>query len=299
MKRVKVIRRADQDAPQKTGGMRNVRNLTPDGEKGIEMFYRVDYIVAVMLAGFGLGALLSRPTAGVSSSRLARGYYIVAVVLSVLRTGVYLETILGSQTKVWSTVGGCIGDLLGLTFGALFGLAIRRRDARNFLPGSSILDGKCVALAFSFALAGIGKAFAMAPMTEFFVQSGYSVTFLKFIIIAEVFGAIGMLIPWAVIPALAGLGVDMFGAVLTHVHNGDPVNDSTGAIGSLINIVLIGSLFALRRKDGSTLPTLCGAFLRTAGGAVACLLIAMIGSAAVQHYGPPTKVAPPALSNSR
>ena len=261
------------------------------------MLYRVDYIVAVMLAGFALGALLSRPTTGVSSSRLARGYYIVAIVLSVLRAGVFIEGMLGSHAKPWGIVGGCIGDLLGLTFGALFGLAIRRQDARDFLTSSSILDAKCVALAFSFALAGIGKAFAMVPMTEFFSQSGYSVTFLKFIIIAEVLGAIGVLIPWTVMPALAGLAVDMFGALLTHVHNGDPVNDSTGAIGSLISIVLLGGLFALRRKDGSSLPTIRGAFIRTAAATFACLFIAMIGSAALRHNRPPTKATPPALSN--
>ena len=66
------------------------------------MLYRVDYIVAVMLAGFALGALLSRPTAGVSSSRLARSYYIVAIVLSVLRAGVFTEGMLGSHAKSWS-----------------------------------------------------------------------------------------------------------------------------------------------------------------------------------------------------
>lgn len=259
------------------------------------MLYRVDYIVAVMLAGLGLGALFSKTTAGVSSSRLARGYYTTAVVLSVLRTGVFVASILGSQAKSWGTVGGCIGDLLGLTFGALFGLAIRRQDARNFLTSSSILDGKCVALAFSFALAGIGKAFAMVPMTAFFAQSGYSVTFLKFVIVAEVFGAIGVLIPWTVIPALAGLAVDMFGAVLTHIHNGDPVNDSTGAIGSLISIVLLGGLFAVRRKDGFKLPTIRSAFIRTAAVTFVCLVIAMIGSAALRHNGPSTKAIPPTL----
>jgi hypothetical protein len=74
------------------------------------MLYRVDYIVAVMLAGFALGALLSRPTAGVSSSRLARSYYIVAIVLSVLRAGVFTEGMLGSHAKSWSIVGGYRGS---------------------------------------------------------------------------------------------------------------------------------------------------------------------------------------------
>jgi hypothetical protein len=40
-----------------------------------------------------------------------------------------------------------------------------------------------MSIAFTFALAGIGKAFSVAPMTEFFTQSGYSVTFLKFFIV--------------------------------------------------------------------------------------------------------------------
>ena len=37
-------------------------------------------------------------------------------------------------------------------------------------------------LAFTFALNGAGKALSMTSMTEFFTQSGYSVSFLKFII---------------------------------------------------------------------------------------------------------------------
>jgi hypothetical protein len=59
----------------------------------------------------------------------------------------------------------------------------------------------------------------MQGMVEFFTQSGYSTPFLKFIIVAEVLGGMGLLIPWTVLPAITGLSVDMFGAIYTHIHN--------------------------------------------------------------------------------
>jgi uncharacterized membrane protein YphA (DoxX/SURF4 family) len=143
-------------------------------------------------------------------------------------------------------------------------------------------------LAFTFALAGIGKAFSFVPMTEFFVQSGYSVAFLKFIVIAEIFGGIGLLLPWAVLPALIGLAVDMFGAVLTHIHNGDPLNDSTGAIGMLIRLMAVGVLFALRQRNGGAQPTVRSSVLRITAATITCLLIAVGGSVAARHLSPPT-----------
>jgi hypothetical protein len=143
------------------------------------MLYRVDYVLAVMFTGFLLGALFGRSTADVPPHRLARAYYIVVVALLVLRTGAFACTMLMSHTSAWSTASGVIGDFLGGLLGALFGVAVRRKNAREFLTSSPVLDALCITLAFTFALAGIGKAFSMTPMTEFFVQSGYSVAFLK------------------------------------------------------------------------------------------------------------------------
>jgi len=259
------------------------------------MLYRVDYALAVMFTGFIVGALFGIPTANVPPSRLARGYYIVVVSLVVLRTGAFAGSMLMSHTNSWSIASGFIGDLLGFLFGALFGLAARRKDARELLTSSPVLDALCITLAFTFALAGIGKAFSVAPMTEFFVQSGYSVAFLKFIVIAEIFGGIGLLLPWAVLPALIGLAVDMFGAVLTHIHNGDPLNDSTGAIGMLIRLMAIGVLLALRQRNGGALPKVRSSVLRATMATITCLLIAVGGSVAVRHLSPPTPaVASPA-----
>jgi DoxX-like family len=192
------------------------------------MFYRVDYAVAVLLLGFFAGVLFSSATREITPSRLARGYYIAIAILQVLRTGGFAAGMLASHSSFWNPVTGFLGDLLGFSFGALFGLALQRRDRREFLTDASVLGALCMALAFTFGVAGIGKAFSMVPMADFFTQSGYSVTFLKFIVIAEIFGAIGLLLPWAVVPALIGLTVDMFGAVLTHIHNGDPLNACLG-----------------------------------------------------------------------
>jgi len=252
------------------------------------MFYRVDYALAVIFIGFIVGALFSGPAANVPPSRLARGYYVVIMCLLVLRTGTFVGTMFMSHTNSWSTAGGFIGDLLGFLFGALFGLASRRKDSREFMTSSPVFGALCITLAFTFALAGIGKAFSLAPMTEFFVQSGYSVAFLKFIVIAEIFGGIGLLLPWAILPALIGLAVDMFGAVLTHIHNGDPLNDSTGAIVMLIRLIAVGVLLALRQRNGGVLPTVRSSVLRTTAATITCLLIAVGGSVAVRHLSSAT-----------
>jgi uncharacterized membrane protein YphA (DoxX/SURF4 family) len=247
------------------------------------MFYRVDYILAVLLAGFLMGVLFGKPAANIVTSRLARGYYVAIAVLLVLRTVVSVCGMLTSQSGFWHSAGGFIGDLSSFLFGAVFGLAARRKDARELLTDSSILGAFLMALAFGFALNGIGKAFSMVPMTQFFTQSGYSVTFLKFIAIAEVFGALGVLLPWAVLPALIGLTVDMFGAVLTHIHNGDPLNDSTGAIGMLIRLVAVGVLWALHRRNGESSFTLRRSITVVGAVSIACFAIAAGGSVVVRH----------------
>ncbi len=103
------------------------------------MYYRVDYAVTMLVAGFLAGVLFSRTTEHIVPSRLARRYYTAVAILLVIRTGAFVGTILASHTSFWGTFGKIIGDLLGILFGVLFGLAIKRRDAREFLTDSSVL----------------------------------------------------------------------------------------------------------------------------------------------------------------
>jgi hypothetical protein len=260
-----------------------LERLDVSWEEAEPMFYRVDYILALMIAGFAVGAVLSRSAEAMVTSQLARIYYAVVALLLVLRTTSFALTTLTVHAGFIGTVGGVVGDILTFLFGAAFGLAIRRRDARVFLTDTSLIGAFYLSLSFTFALAGVGKVFSMTQMTEFFTQSGYSVGFLKFIVIAEIFGALGLLLPWARIPAWIGLTVDMFGAVLTHTHNGDPLNDSTGAIGMLIRLIVIAILFGLQQRDHEMQPRISKAVFRAALVTVVCFCIAVGGSAVLRH----------------
>ncbi len=251
------------------------------------MFYRVDYATAVLLVGFLAGFLCSRSAENISSARLARGYYVTVAILLTLRTTVFAISMLLAGNARWSTLGGLIGDVLAVLFGALFGLAARRSNRRAFLVDPNVLAALTMSFAFTFAMAGLGKAFSMTPMTEFFTQSGYSIAFLKFIIIAEIFGGIGLLLPWSFLPALLGLTIDMFGAVLTHVHNGDPLNDSTDAIGMLIRLAALAILWMMRTRQVEPERTLRDSVIRIAAAAAICLLIAVGGGVAMRHHAPP------------
>jgi hypothetical protein len=247
------------------------------------MFYRVDYLVVVLVTGFAVGALFSKATANIAAARLARVYYAIIAALLVLRTIGFAWSVIAPHSGYANTAMALVGDLLGVLFGAAFGLATRRRDSRDLLSERSILDAFCLAIAFTFPMAGIGKAFSMSAMTDFFTQSGYSIGFLKFITIAEVFGALGLLLPWARIPAWFGLTVDMFGAVLTHVHNGDPVNDSTGAIGMLIRLSVVAVLFELQRHQAERPIRVSRAILRVALATTLCLCMAFVGAMAMRQ----------------
>jgi|HubBroStandDraft_6_1064221.scaffolds.fasta_scaffold117090_1 hypothetical protein len=258
------------------------------------MFYRVDYLFALIAAGFAAGALFSKSAERLPASRLARIFYFVFALLTVLRIATYVFSAVATPPHFVDVAGSLAGDLSNVAFGAAFGFAIRRKDARVFLTEPTLLDGFFLSLAFTYALAGVAKAFAMKPMTDFFTQSGYSVGFLKFIDIAEIFGGMALLLPWARVPVWFGLMIDMFGAVLTHVHNGDPLNDSSGAIILLIKLVAVAILFGLSQRERSPQPSVAQSILRTAAATVLCFCIAFGGSAALRHANPANSTAAPA-----
>jgi hypothetical protein len=89
------------------------------------MLYRVDYLLGVLLAGFVVGLLLGRSMDASSAERLARAYYFATAVLIALRVGTFAASILTSHYQRWSLVSGGMGDLTGVLFGLVFGLAAR------------------------------------------------------------------------------------------------------------------------------------------------------------------------------
>jgi hypothetical protein len=92
------------------------------------MFYRVDYIISVLLVGLLTGFLFGRTSTIVPSRQVAFKFYVVTAILLVLRSGLFVGTILTARQS-YTLFGGLTGGIAGLIFGAIFGLAIRRGDA--------------------------------------------------------------------------------------------------------------------------------------------------------------------------
>lgn len=110
-----------------------------------------------------------------------------------------------------------------------------------------------VILALLFLIAGAWKlAGGALPM---FAQWGYPAWFAIFIGVAEVAGAVGLLIPKLMRYAIIGLTIIMIGAAYTHLANGE----GTQVLRPLIYLVFLWLAFYLRGY-GST---------REASGAVA------------------------------
>jgi hypothetical protein len=251
------------------------------------MFYRVDYTFGLMLVGLLVGALLCKRTQFIAPAILARQYYIVVAVVLAFQSGIVTCSRIGMHYPFLHYAGAIVGDLGSVLFGALFGLAARREDRRIFLVDPSILNTIRMVLAFTFVFASFSKALTFAPLADFFAQSGYPSEFLKFIIIAELFIAVGLLLPWAFVPALIGLTVDMLGVLVTHVHNGDSWNENTGAIAILIRAAVLGVLWMLRPREGKALRAVGNSLLLVAMIAVVCFVIAIGGSKAVRLFSQP------------
>lgn len=100
-------------------------------------------------------------------------------------------------------------------------------------------------VALGFILASIGKLTGgAAPM---FVQWGYPGWFATFIGVAELTGAIGLLVPKTTRYAVPGLTVIMLGAMYTHVANGEGLQ----ILRPIIFLVLLWTGFWLRRAASS------------------------------------------------
>jgi len=192
-----------------------------------------------------------------------------------------------ANASVWNKIGSGCGDAGNFLLGGIFGIAALRKDRREILCDPAIYSALCLFTGIVFVLAGYVKALYMQGMIEFFTQSGYSTPFLKFIMTIEVLGGIGLLIPWTALPAIAGLSIDMFGAIYTHIHNGDPLNDSTGAIASLIRFGVIVALWAWRPRPDDFPGSVRRRFARAGIVAVVCVSAAVSGSALVRHLSPP------------
>jgi uncharacterized membrane protein YphA (DoxX/SURF4 family) len=251
------------------------------------VFYRVDYTLAVLLAGFLIGLGVSRRSSRFTAPVTARAYFEMVLVLLALRLVCLIGYEVQPHINAWNISLGALLDISTLLFGLLFGLALRRADRHALVTDNAVFAALTLTTAFFFAMTGIGKAFSMDWMINFFHQSGYSAAFLKSIMIVEVFAALAMLVPVSMMAAVLVLTVDMFGAIYTHVHNSDPLNDSTDAVRQLIYLAVIAVLWTMRHNAAQEIPRRRIPYATVAAGAVICCLAAIAGGVLMRHAAHP------------
>jgi uncharacterized membrane protein YphA (DoxX/SURF4 family) len=170
------------------------------------------------------------------AQKTARGFYRLAVVVSVMALIWILVGILGVPENAgyarvlrlllyrgWIVIGVGVCAVLLLSLQAVPGVdAIHSAAVRGFITSGYVIKGLCFSVSISFLCTEVGKLAHDSDMRQFFLQSGYAIWFLYFIMAAETAGAIGLLLPRTTLPAALGLMAIMAGAIHTHAHNHDP-----------------------------------------------------------------------------
>jgi hypothetical protein len=205
------------------------------------------------------GALLSliiKPKAKIVYN-LAVSYIFLALLLSInvwlFYFGGFKNAFVINILSFIMTWGGVSGHLLlgYLTGNIISDNALLSKIIRATLWGISILTGN------SFVIATVGKSLNFAEMTAFFTTSGYAIWFLYFIVSAETLGGLGILLHFKLKTgplATAALIIIMLGAIYTHRHNKDPFSDSYAAVGQLINLTLMFTLYYFEKQANHKLP---------------------------------------------
>ena len=104
-----------------------------------------------------------------------------------------------------------------------------------------------VLLALGFLLASLGKLAGV--QTEMFAKWGYPAWFAMIIGVAELLGAIGLLIPKITKFAILGLTAVMIGAAYTHLANGEGLQ----VLRPVIFTLLLWGVWFLRKYAFSAL----------------------------------------------
>lgn len=236
------------------------------------MFFRFWFLLALILVGATAAALLSRRLERIEADRLAR-YYLVAVALLMgVRMAAYVAAnVFGIRDLRPPSTGPF--DPTNLLIGGLYGIALlhaRRGGFDAFLRRPEVLLALRVATGVAFVLAGLSNVFR-PNAADFFIQMGYTETFHRFIMTAEVLGGVALLLPWRwlTLIAVAGLMIDMFGALYTLAQVGQPFE--AAALAMLFRLAPLAALSLDRRWTAFSI------------GTVACAIIAVAGSVMLRH----------------
>jgi uncharacterized membrane protein YphA (DoxX/SURF4 family) len=198
----------------------------------------------------GLLSLIMKPKVELVY-KLAVGYIILAIFISMdvwifYFAGIKNASLIKMLPFIMSW-GGILGHfVLGYL---IVNIAMNNNRLRKTI--SAALLAISILTANLFLVATVGKSMNMPYMISFFKQSGYAIWFLYFIMIAEVFGGLGILLHFKLRTgslAAAGLAIIMLGAVYTHWHNKDPFSDSYAAVGQLISLSLMFLIYYFEQQ---------------------------------------------------
>jgi uncharacterized membrane protein YphA (DoxX/SURF4 family) len=233
------------------------------------MLSRMGFLFALILTGAAVTLVAAPRLEQLKPARLARGFLIGITAMMAVRVVAYVASNVFGVTAVRPlSTGPC--DATNLLIGGVYGLALAHSRGRQF---GRLWDEPDLQLALrlsagvAFVLAGLVNVFLMdSAGTDYFVEVGYSRTFHLFIMTAEVLGGVALLLPWRwlTLIAVAGLSIDMFGALYTQVRSGDALD--AAAIAMLLRLVPLVGLIARAR------------WVAIAAGAVACAVMAIVGS---------------------
>ncbi len=195
------------------------------------------------------------PHSVATSLKLARSFYFLCLFLALLGITATILSVTGLLPfrgslavifqiiifRGWIVIGMAISSaiLLLLNLSQAHGSRFTNESVRSFIISPDLLRGLCLSVSVAFFMTEIGKLTHDAEMRQFFLESGYSVWFLYFVITMETLGSIALFIPRLIVPAALGLIILMFGAIGTHFRNGDPFSDSIEALHLLIVLTCI------------------------------------------------------------
>ncbi len=118
--------------------------------------------------------------------------------------------------------------------------------------GNTVVWGLTALLALVFLLAASGKVTGNAQAVEGFHRDGLSDSFRLFVGVAEIVGALGLLVPAAASLAGTGLALVMVGATVIHLAHGEAPH-------ALVTAVLCGLLLFVAQARRGAIGRLLGA----------------------------------------
>jgi hypothetical protein len=233
------------------------------------------HALATLIAlGAASAAALAPRLRRADAARLARNYVTATSVLMAARIAAYIAANAFGANAFRSASTGPY-DLTNLLIGALYGLVLVHALGGGFgafFRSPEVETALRIATGSAFVLAGLGGLlFLNASHVDYFLAVGYPTSFHFVIIFLEVLGGAALLVGWRwlTLVVAAGLAIDMFGALITNVRTGAPLDPA-----AVVMLLRLAPLALITARGRWRVVSVAG---------IACALAAFAGSRALMH----------------